>query len=230
MQELWIQLTEAVAATPAVALAASLAWGVLSVLLSPCHLAGIPLVVGCMDAQGRTTARKALPAALVFTGGVLATIAVLGGITWLLGRMLGDVGEWSQWVVIALFILVGLYLLGLLPLSWSGLNMTRFTRRGLFTMLLVGVLFGFALGPCTFAYMAPVLGVVFRESAARPALAAGLLLTFAVGHGGVLLAAGVFGGWVQGALRWHANSRGALWLKKACGALLLAGAAYMLLR
>jgi len=221
-------LTNAMYGAPWLAFVASLGWGVLSVVLSPCHLAGIPLVVGCIDAQGRDSARKALPAATVFTLGVLLTIAALGAITWSLGRMLGDIGAWSDWLVSGVFLLVGLYLLDLLPLRWSGLNMTAFRRRNLLTLFVVGLLFGFTLGPCTFAYMTPVLALVFSSAGTQPHFAVGLLLAFAIGHGGVLLLAGVFGGWVQGALRWHGSSKGARWLKRACGLLVLAGAFYKL--
>ena len=46
MDELFASLSQAVEGAPALAMAAAFAWGVLSILLSPCHLASIPLVVG----------------------------------------------------------------------------------------------------------------------------------------------------------------------------------------
>ncbi|AJF07031.1 hypothetical protein [Geoalkalibacter subterraneus] len=46
MESLFIALTEAVSGAPLLALSAALAWGVLSVVPSPCHLASIPLIVG----------------------------------------------------------------------------------------------------------------------------------------------------------------------------------------
>lgn len=39
MEQLFITLTHAVEGTPAIAIAATFVWGVLSILLSPCHLA-----------------------------------------------------------------------------------------------------------------------------------------------------------------------------------------------
>jgi cytochrome c-type biogenesis protein len=59
METLFVTLTRAVEGSALVALGASFAWGVLSILLSPCHLASIPLIVGFIDSQGRTTARRA---------------------------------------------------------------------------------------------------------------------------------------------------------------------------
>ena len=45
METLFVTLTRAVEGSALVALGASFAWGVLSILLSPCHLASIPLIV-----------------------------------------------------------------------------------------------------------------------------------------------------------------------------------------
>ena len=42
----------AVEGTPAIAMAASLVWGILSIVLSPCHLASIPLIVGFIERAG----------------------------------------------------------------------------------------------------------------------------------------------------------------------------------
>ena len=58
INELFTGLTHAVEGTPAIALAAALLWGVFSVLLSPCHLASIPLIVGFIDLQGRVSTRR----------------------------------------------------------------------------------------------------------------------------------------------------------------------------
>ena len=52
MQELFTTLTHAVESTPLVALSAAFVWGILSIILSPCHLASIPLIVGFIDEQG----------------------------------------------------------------------------------------------------------------------------------------------------------------------------------
>lgn len=46
MQALFDALTRAVEGAPAFALATAFGWGVLSLLLSPCHLAAAPLVAG----------------------------------------------------------------------------------------------------------------------------------------------------------------------------------------
>jgi cytochrome c-type biogenesis protein len=92
----------------------------------------------------------------------------------------------------------------------------------------MGLLFGAALGPCTFAYMAPMLGVTFRLSADTPLYGASLLGAFGLGHCAVIAAAGTSAGAVQRYLSWGERSRGPELLRKACGILLLLGGLYMI--
>jgi cytochrome c-type biogenesis protein len=101
-------------------------------------------------------------------------------------------------------------------------------RKGLLAAFLLGLVFGLALGPCTFAFMAPVLGVAFRFSATNPAYGALLLLMYGVGHCAVIVLAGTFAEAVQHYLNWNERSRGAVVLKKICGVLVLLGGLYLL--
>ena len=72
-------------------------WGVVSVLFSPCHLASIPLLVSYVAGQNQVVeGRKAALYAVVFTFGLFITIATIGIICALLGRMLGDVGPYMS--------------------------------------------------------------------------------------------------------------------------------------
>ena len=77
------------ACTPVVALAASFAWGVLSIVLSPCHLSSIPLIIGFISGQGaEITARRAFTLSALFSAGILITIGAIGAVTaavWLAG-------------------------------------------------------------------------------------------------------------------------------------------------
>ncbi len=72
-------------------------WGMVSVLFSPCHLASIPLVVAYVAGQEQLLKpRQAAHYAVLFTAGLFITIAVIGVVCALLGRMLGDVGAYWQ--------------------------------------------------------------------------------------------------------------------------------------
>jgi cytochrome c-type biogenesis protein len=228
MGEILSYLGKAVEGAPAAAFAAAFAWGVLSVLLSPCHLAGIPLVVGYIgDRQVRRT-REAFLISSLFALGILATIAAIGALTAAAGMMMGDIGPWGYYLGAALFFVFGLYLLDVIPLPWFATGGVRAPGKGLGAALLMGLLFGAALGPCTFAYMAPVLGVTFRLSAETPLYGASLLGAFGLGHCAVIAAAGTSAGAVQRFLNWGESSRGPTLMRKACGLLLLLGGLYLL--
>jgi len=177
MEQLFTALTKAVEATPAIAIVASFTWGILSILLSPCHLASIPLIVGFIDQQGRMSTRRAFFISTVFAVGILVTIGVIGAITAAAGRMLGDVGRYGNYFVAVIFFLVGLYLLDVIPMPWSGPGQVGMKRKGLLAALVLGLVFGIALGPCTFAYMAPMLGVTFKV--ASTSLLYGVILLLA---------------------------------------------------
>src|ERR1039457_4183468 len=198
MESLFSALSHAVEGAPLVALAASLLWGVLSVVLSPCHLSSIPLIVGFISGQGRVTTGRAFGIASLFAVGILVTIAAIGALTAAAGRMMGDVERWGNYFVALIFFLVGLHLLGVIPMPWSGPGQVGMKRKGLVAALTLGLVFGIALGPCTFAYMAPMLGVTFKLAESNPVYGVSLLLAYGVGHCSVIVLAGTFTEVVQG--------------------------------
>jgi cytochrome c-type biogenesis protein len=230
MEQLFGILSRAVEGSVPVAVAASLAWGVMSVILSPCHLASIPLIVGFIDGQGRISGRRAFGLSTLFATGILITIAAIGAITAAAGRMLGDVGRHGNYFVAMIFFLVGLHLLGVIPAPWSGPGQVGMKRKGPLAAFLLGLIFGMALGPCTFAYMAPMLAVTFRLAGTQALYGVLLLLCYAVGHCAVIVLAGTSTGWVQRYLNWTERSKGALVLRRVCGALILLAGVYMIYR
>ena len=228
IEQLFTVLSQAVGGAPLLALSAAAGWGVLSILLSPCHLASIPLIVGFIDEQGRMSTRRAFYISNMFAGGILVSIALIGLLTALAGRMLGDLGPWGNWLVAGIFFLFGLHLWGLVPMPWSGPDPVGMQRKGLLAALLLGLIFGIALGPCTFAFMGSVIGVAFAEAAESMFYAAALLLAYGLGHCAVIVFAGTFTEQVQQYLNWNDRSRGTLWIKRVCGLLVIAGGVWMI--
>ncbi len=222
-------LSNSLQAGPILAIIASFIWGVLSILLSPCHLASIPLIVGFIDEQGRISTKRTFLIATLFSSGILITIAAIGLITGLLGRMLGDIGPYGNYFVAIIFFIVGLHLLEIIPLPFFGKSgQPTFKRKGLLAGFIPGLVFGIALGPCTFAYMAPMLGVAFKIASTQFLYGVSLLLIYGIGHCSVIIFAGTFTGVVQHYLNWNEKSRGAIILKKICGILVILGGIYLI--
>ena len=228
LEQLFTTLTRAIEGGPAVALSAAFVWGILSIVLSPCHLASIPLIVGFIDEQGQISTKRAFQIALLFSLGILATIGLIGAITAAAGRMMGDVGAYGNYFVAAIFFLVGLHLLGVIPMPFTGPGQVKMKQRGRSAAFILGLVFGVALGPCTFAYMAPMLAVTFRMAAAHMAYGILLLLAYGIGHCAVIVLAGTFTESVQHYLNWNESSQGAAILKKTCGVLVLLGGLWMI--
>lgn len=222
-------LSNSLQAGPILAIIASFIWGVLSILLSPCHLASIPLIVGFIDEQGRISTKRTFLIATLFSSGILITIAAIGLITGLLGRMLGDIGPYGNYFVAIIFFIVGLHLLEIIPLPFFGKSgQPTFKRKGLLAGFIPGLVFGIALGPCTFAYMAPMLGVAFKIASTQFLYGVSLLFIYGIGHCSVIIFAGTFTGVVQHYLNWNEKSRGAIILKKICGILVILGGIYLI--
>jgi cytochrome c-type biogenesis protein len=241
--ELLQSLSAALSGAAPVAVLAAFAWGFASIWMSPCHLAGVPLVVGYL-AGGPTVQRRPTAAILAFALGVLASLVPLGAVTLLLGRVAGDLGISSNYLVAAICVLAGLYLLDWLPLEglWRWLarvfgggsggagmgGLPRTRTRGPAAALFLGLVFGLALGPCAFAWIAPVLGLAWMEVPQGLLFPVFLLVLFALGHvAGVLLAAGSLHR-VQRWLDTLSRRRGVGAGRALCGGLLLAAAVYLL--
>ncbi|MGB9721488.1 MAG: cytochrome c biogenesis CcdA family protein [bacterium] len=221
-------LTKALEQNPLIAISASFLWGILSIILSPCHLASIPLVVGYISEQGRITVKRAFSIALIFAIGVLITIGAVGLITALLGRMMGDIGKTGNYIVAVVFFIIGLHLIGIIPLPFSG-GGTRVDKKGLLGAFIIGLVFGVALGPCTFAYMAPMLGVVFTVASTKLGYAISLIFAYAIGHCSVIVLAGTLTESIGSHLHWSERSKGVSILKKVCGVLVIIGGIYLII-
>lgn len=156
-------------------------WGLTSVLLSPCHLASIPLMVGYV--AGQETAlhpRRAALYAVAFALGLFASIAAIGVACAALGRMLGDVGPYWTVPVGLVLLWVALDMLGVARCSLGGGLLARLQVRGLSGALLLGLAYGVLSGSCTFGFIAPILAVAtVQGDLGRGSL---LMVCFGLGH------------------------------------------------
>ncbi len=228
LEQLFTDLTNWIEGAWYIALLVSFAWGVLSVILSPCHLASIPLIVGFIDGQGKLTTGRAFGISTVFSAGILLTIAAIGIITSFVGGIIGDIGSWVNYLVAILFFVFGLHLLEVFELPFSGPGQVGFKGKGILASFILGLVFGLALGPCTFAFMAPVLGVVLKQGTENIIFGAMLMLLYGIGHCSVIIFAGTFSNVVQVYLNWNEKSKGAIIIRRLCGVLVLVAGLWMI--
>ncbi|MBI5610691.1 MAG: cytochrome C biogenesis protein, partial [Deltaproteobacteria bacterium] len=195
MQNLLFWLNDAVSGAPLLALLAAFLWGLASVLLSPCHLGMIPLVVGFISAdRGRSRAAsgkgRGTLLAFSFAGGMLLAILGVGALVMALGHAVSGQLAFGNYLIAAIFLVAGLNLLGIVPLPDKGLTLGKRWGHGVVAAVAVGLVLGIGLSPCTFAFLAPVLGATAAATAHNPLFGMSLLLAFAVGHCGLVGVAG----------------------------------------
>ncbi|MCM8820896.1 MAG: cytochrome C biogenesis protein [Candidatus Omnitrophica bacterium] len=228
MQNIFAFLTQAVEGNPVISIVASFLWGILSIILSPCHLVSIPLIVGFITQQGVSSTNKALKLSLIFSLGIFLTIAIVGIITSFLGRMAGDIGKLGNYIVASVLLILGLYLLDLIKIpGFKGINQPVLKQKSdIFTAFLLGLIFGIAIGPCTFAYMAPILAVIFKVSGTQFLYGILLILIYAAGHCSVIVIAGTSVEFVEKCVKINERSRVGI-IKKICGLLVILAGLYM---
>ncbi len=194
------------------------AWGVVSVLFSPCHMASIPLIVGYVGGQrSLLEGKKAVPYALFFTLGLFITIAIVGVICLLLGRMLGDVGPYWTLLLGGILIWVAIDMLGIARCHMPN-TLGRFHLHGLKGAFVLGLAYGILSGSCTFGFIAPILAIITIQEK----IATGLLLLtlFALGHCTPIVIAGSSAATVRRILANSSFQQGGAWFRKGAGILI----------
>jgi cytochrome c-type biogenesis protein len=156
-------------------------WGMISVVFSPCHLASISLIIAYVGGQQTLVKpREASLYSVAFTTGLFITIALIGIICALLGRMLGDVGNYWQILIGLILIWIALGMLGVEKCSISGSLLYRLNLRGLFGAFGLGLAYGVLSGSCTFGFIAPILAIITVQK--QVATGVLFILLFAIGH------------------------------------------------
>jgi cytochrome c-type biogenesis protein len=181
LDQFFLAVNQWMAAESAIAFVGAFAWGMVSVLFSPCHLASIPLIVAYVGGQQTAVnPRRAVWYAIAFSVGLFITIAVVGVVCALLGRMLGDVGTWWQVLVGIVLIWVALGMLGVQACSMSGSMLYRLNLRGIYGAFGLGLAYGILSGSCTFGFIAPILAIVTVQQ--KISVGSVMMILFAVGH------------------------------------------------
>lgn len=225
MLELFEKLTMALYGNQGIAIGASFLWGILSILLSPCHLASIPIVVAFINEQKDISTRKAFFISLNFSVGILITLLMAGVIASFAGLLLGSFDTILRIIISILLLLVGLYFLGIVPMPDLASGKDRKVKnRPYLSSLILGLVFGLALGPCALAFMAPILSIAISSIASQLIFSISLILAFIIGHCGILILAGTFTKIAKKYMSWNVASKGTQILRIICGVLIILGA------
>jgi cytochrome c-type biogenesis protein len=177
------------------------------------------LIVAYVGGQKETLRpREASLYSVAFTSGLFITITLIGIICALLGRILGDVGNYWQILVGLVLVWVALDMLGIKHLSMSDGLLYRLNFRGLKGALGLGLAYGVLSGSCTFGFIAPILAIITVQE--KIAMGILFILLFAIGHCIPIAVAGTSTAAVKSVLensRWQGASN---WFRRGAGVLI----------
>lgn len=219
MTSLFTTINHWITDAPAVALLGSLVWGAVSVIFSPCQIASIPLIVAYVGGQEKAiNPREAFWHAISFSVGLFITISIVGIVCALLGRMLGDVGNFWQILIGLILILIAFSMYGVEACSSSSSILYRLNLKGKGGAFILGLIYGVVSGTCTFGFIAPILAIITVQKQ----LAMGVLyiVFFAIGHCLPIAVAGSSTAFVRRLIEntiWHDAG---LWFRKGAAILI----------
>ena len=194
MERLLEMLNGALEASSPVAIAVAFAAGFL-VSFTPCVYPVIPVVLAFVGAQAKGSRKRAFLLSLLYVLGMAVVYSALGAAASLTGRVFGrfQSAPFVSLVTGLIITAVGLSLLGLFRLPVPGFGSSGHKQRGGYLgALIMGLVSGFVVAPCSAAVLIALLGFVAKgQNVAYGVL---LLFSFALGIGVLLVAVGTFAG------------------------------------
>ncbi len=188
--------------------------------LTPCMLSMLPITIGYIGGYEAKNRIQAAAQSTWFSLGLATTLAGLGIIASLLGKVYGQVGIGLPIVVSIVAILMGLNLLEALPLPMPSFDSMGWISQDLPTGVrsyLLGLTFGLVASPCSTPVLATLLAWV--STTGDLILGGVLLLFYAMGYVTPLILAGTFTANIKKFLEIRQWSG---WITPASGILLVA--------
>ncbi|NEQ31076.1 MAG: cytochrome c biogenesis protein CcdA [Leptolyngbya sp. SIO4C5] len=195
--------------------------------LTPCMLSMLPITVGYMGSYDTEDRLQAAVQSVWFALGLATTLAGLGIVAAVFGKVYGQVGIGLPIVVSLVAILMGLNLLEALPLRLPSLGATDLVQKNLpqsVKSYLLGLTFGLVASPCSTPVLATLLAWI--SATGDPVLGAALLLAYTVGYVAPLVLAGTFTATIKRLLELRQWSG---WITPASGVLLVGFGVFSLL-
>lgn len=195
--------------------------------LTPCMLSMLPITIGYIGGYEAKTRWQAAIQSTWFALGLATTLAGLGIVAAVVGRVYGQVGIGLPIIVSVIAILMGLNLLEALPLqlpNWGGMEwISKDLPEGVRSYL-IGLTFGLVASPCSTPVLATLLAWI--STTQDPIVGSVLLLSYTAGYVAPLIMAGTFTASIKKILelrRWSG------WITPASGALLVGFGVFSLL-
>ncbi|PZV16407.1 MAG: cytochrome C biogenesis protein [Leptolyngbya sp.] len=195
--------------------------------LTPCMLSMLPITIGYIGGYEAKTRLQAAVQSTWFALGLATTLAGLGVLAAVVGRIYGQIGLGLPIIVSAIAILMGLNLLEALPVrlpSWGGMDWFSQELPASAKSYLIGVTFGLVASPCSTPVLATLLAWI--STTKDPVLGSLLLLAYTAGYVTPLILAGTFTASIKKLLelrRWSG------WITPASGLLLVVFGVFSLL-
>ena len=169
-------------------------WGVASVLLSPCGISEVPLVVGYVANSDSPSHWQAFKISCAFCLGIVMNLLLIGFITSSIGLLLGGYERFLTLITAVVFVIMGLHMLGVIRVKFFALGSggKGTESQSLKGAVVLGIVSGLAVGPCSIAYVSPVLSLAMSQAAEGVFGAVMLVVCYALGHSTVLVCAGTF--------------------------------------
>jgi len=190
-------------------------------------LSMLPITIGYIGGYETQTRLQAAVQSTWFALGLATTLAGLGLLAAVVGKIYGQIGLGLPLVVSAIAILMGLNLLEALPLRLPSLGGLEWISKDLpigMRAYLIGLTFGLVASPCSTPVLATILAWI--SATKDPVLGSALLLAYAVGYVAPLVLAGTFTASIKKLLelrRWSG------WITPASGVLLVGFGVFSLL-